>query len=318
MLIYIDDGSTNIKMTWQDGDVWKTHLSPNSFCHGWSPAFGESISYNYEIDGNQYCFNQASPSAIHNNRVDWQYSSLNALAIQHALQSSGIPPQAVEIVITLPLSEYYDASAQINVENIERKKASVQQKVSILRGESFTFTKVRVRPESIPAGIEQCMALPETDTLLIVDLGGTTLDVAMVSGQLHHIYRVYGDVRLGTAIVMAHLTPALKAANTPTSPTYAEKFIRARDDLEFIATHLNNASAAPAVQAAIYAGIRNLTQRVLDVINSFDGYSQIVIVGGGAPLIGDSLRDSLNIDNDRCVVVENPQFALVNGLRTIG
>ncbi len=40
MRIFIDDGSTNIKMLWeQDGETF-THISPNSFKRGWSATFG--------------------------------------------------------------------------------------------------------------------------------------------------------------------------------------------------------------------------------------------------------------------------------------
>lgn len=31
MKVFIDDGSTNVKLAWHDKDGVKTHLSPNSF-----------------------------------------------------------------------------------------------------------------------------------------------------------------------------------------------------------------------------------------------------------------------------------------------
>lgn len=46
MRIFIDDGSTNIKMLWeQDGETF-THISPNSFKRGWSATFGSGKPFN--------------------------------------------------------------------------------------------------------------------------------------------------------------------------------------------------------------------------------------------------------------------------------
>lgn len=38
-------------------------------------------------------------------------------------------------------------------------------------------------PESIPAGYEVLQELDELDSLLIIDLGGTTLDISQVMGN---------------------------------------------------------------------------------------------------------------------------------------
>ena len=40
MRIYIDGGSTHIKMLWEQHGKTFTHISPNSFKRGWSPTFG--------------------------------------------------------------------------------------------------------------------------------------------------------------------------------------------------------------------------------------------------------------------------------------
>ncbi|ELO0634849.1 TPA: recombinase, partial [Escherichia coli] len=52
MKIFIDDGSTNIKLAWlEDGDV-KTLISPNSFKPEWSfSLLDDAAPANYEIDG---------------------------------------------------------------------------------------------------------------------------------------------------------------------------------------------------------------------------------------------------------------------------
>ena len=57
--------------------------------------------------------------------------------------------------------------------------------------EAFTIRNVRVMPESIPAGFKALADMSPFESLLIVDLGGTTLDVAKVQGQLAGISQVF-------------------------------------------------------------------------------------------------------------------------------
>ena len=79
MRIFIDDGSTNIKMLWeQDGETF-THISPNSFKRGWSATFGSGKPFNYTVDDEKYSFDLITPDALPTNNIDWQYSPLNSI-----------------------------------------------------------------------------------------------------------------------------------------------------------------------------------------------------------------------------------------------
>ncbi|EMM5165867.1 recombinase, partial [Escherichia coli] len=213
MRIFIDDGSTNIKMLWEHDGETRTHISPNSFKRGWSATFGAGKPFNYVIDDEKYSYDLISPDVLPTNNVEWQYSPLNVLAVHHALLTSGIEPQEVEIVVTLPLAEFYDDDAQYNLDNIERKKASLMRPVTLNKGNVFTIKKVTVRPESIPAGIGLCDNLNPAHSVLIIDLGGTTLDVSMVAGQMTAVSRVFGDSNLGVSLVTREVRQALARAN---------------------------------------------------------------------------------------------------------
>lgn len=56
-------------------------------------------------------------------------------------------------------------------------------------------------PESIPAGYEVLQELDELDSLLIMNLRGTTLDISQVMGKLSGISKIYGDSSLGVSLV---------------------------------------------------------------------------------------------------------------------
>ncbi len=55
MRIFVDDGSTNIKLAWMEEGAVKTLISPNSFKPEWSMTLltdsSVPASANYEIDG---------------------------------------------------------------------------------------------------------------------------------------------------------------------------------------------------------------------------------------------------------------------------
>lgn len=318
MRIFIDDGSTNIKMLWEQNGETLTHISPNSFKRGWSATFGAGKPFNYIVDDEKYSFDLIAPDALPTNNVEWQYSPLNVLAVHHALLTSGIEPQDVEIVVTLPLVEFYDEDAQYRLDNIERKKKSLMRSVELNKGTVFNITKVTVRPESIPAGISLCDELKPSHSVLIVDLGGTTLDVSMVAGQMTSVSRIFGDSNLGVSLVTNAVKLALEKADTETSSYNVDQIIINRDDEEFLTDNINDPGAIENVKNEIASSIERLRNRVINVISGFKGFSHVIVIGGGAPMVADAIRDHVTVREDRFFVAEEPQLELVRGLKILG
>ncbi|EML9905358.1 MULTISPECIES: plasmid segregation protein ParM domain-containing protein [Morganellaceae] len=319
MRIYIDDGSTNIKMLWeqdQEGEVIK--ISPNSFKRGWGTAFGTGKPFNYTVDNEKYSFDIIDPDNLPTNNVAWQYSPLNAVAVQHALQISGLPPQEVEIVVTLPLAEFYDQDAQYRMDNIQRKKDNLMREVQVSRNEPFKIKKVTVRPESIPAGISLCDELKPNHSVLIIDIGGTTTDISMVSGQMTSVSRIFGDPTLGVSLVTNEVKRALVNASTETSSYNADQLIINRHDENYLLDNINSVDDIQMVKDAMNSSIERLNTRVLDAVSTFKGYTHVMVIGGGAALSADAIRKKIAIQPERFYVAEEPQFALVRGLKLLG
>lgn len=124
MKICIDDGSTNTKLAWTENGERRNAISPNSFKSEWSAPFGGTQPANYMLDGVHYGFDPVSDRFVQTTDTQYQYSDVNVIAIHHALVKSGITPQEVDVVVTLPLSEYFDTNAQPDIANINRKKAN--------------------------------------------------------------------------------------------------------------------------------------------------------------------------------------------------
>ncbi|EMZ5228942.1 plasmid segregation protein ParM domain-containing protein, partial [Escherichia coli] len=65
MNVYCDDGSTTIKLAWNDNGKICKSLSQNSFRHGWKvDGLGIRQTFNYELDGKKYTYDEVSNQSI--------------------------------------------------------------------------------------------------------------------------------------------------------------------------------------------------------------------------------------------------------------
>ncbi|HGJ5876532.1 MAG TPA: plasmid segregation protein ParM domain-containing protein [Arsenophonus sp.] len=318
MKIYIDDGSTNIKLTWSEDGIQKHFISPNSFKRDWSVSFGDNNSSNYTINGEMYSFDAISPTAVTTTNVAYQYSDVNVIAVHHALLQSKLTPQNVEIVVSLPIAEFFDTKNQPNLSNIEKKKENFKKKVEVKDGKTFNITSVEVMPESIPAGFSIAKDLDELDSLLIVDLGGTTLDIAQVMGKMNGVSKIYGDSNLGVSMITQSVKEALSSAKTNGSHYLADDIIIHSDDLNYLKRRINDASKIDMVLSALNESRHRLIHRVLDAVNIFSGYTHVMVIGGGAEIISETIKSHCVTREDRFFKSNYPQFDLVNGMFSIG
>uniref|UniRef100_UPI001BD354E2 plasmid segregation protein ParM domain-containing protein n=1 Tax=Escherichia coli TaxID=562 RepID=UPI001BD354E2 len=90
MNVYCDDGSTTIKLAWNDNGKICKSLSQNSFRHGWKvDGLGIRQTFNYELDGKKYTYDEVSNQSILTTHIEYQYTDVNLLAVHHALLNSG-------------------------------------------------------------------------------------------------------------------------------------------------------------------------------------------------------------------------------------
>lgn len=76
MNIYCDDGSTNVKLAWFEGDELQTRVSANSFRHGWKVAEFSAATFNYQVGTLKYTWDSVSRDAIPTTNVEYQYGDL--------------------------------------------------------------------------------------------------------------------------------------------------------------------------------------------------------------------------------------------------
>nr|WP_318379267.1 plasmid segregation protein ParM [uncultured Enterobacter sp.] len=318
MKIYIDDGSTNIKLQWNEGKDVKRAISPNSFKREWAVAFGADPVFNYALNGENYTFDPISPDALVTTNIAWQYSDVNVIAVHHALLQTGITPQEVDIVVTLPLTEFYNRDNQPSLDNIRRKQNNLMRPVTLNGAETFTIRSVEVMPESIPAGFSVVQKMDALDSLLIIDLGGTTLDISHVMAKMRGISRIFGDSSLGVSLMTQEVRSAMAVARTRCSSYLADDIIIHRNDTDYLRRRINDTSRLDAVTRALDESHKRLVNRVTEAVSSFEGYSHVMVIGGGAELIAGAVKQHCGVRADRFFRSEDPQFDLVNGMHAIG
>lgn len=317
MKLYCDDGSTNVKLAWFDKQELQTKLSTNSFKKGWKiEGLGGKGTFNYELNGQKFTYDEVSEQAIRTTHIEYQYTDANVLAIHHALLSSGLEPQDVDLVVTLPISEFYTADCQKNELNIQRKIENVLRPVQLNKGTTFTIKNVEVMPESLPAVLTQLVNdnVGEFEKSLVIDLGGTTLDVGVIVGQFDGVSAIHGNSEIGVSMVTQAALIALKMASSDTSALVADELIKQRHNEQFVRQIVNDESKTPLVLETIESAIKQLGERVVDELSQFKNVNRIYLVGGGASLIEPAIRKAWHLIDDKITLLDSPQTALVEAI----
>lgn len=311
--VVIDDGSKAAKLVSLDtnGEL-VPQLTQNCFVQGFRVKHEGLNPFNYIIDGlDQYSYHSEATNALETTDVSHQYDEISRLNVHHALHSSGIKPQNVHLFVTLPLSQFYTTLGETNSENIQRKKDNLMKPVErYLNGQrqAFNVVSVTVFPESLPAVTrsEEINDLDSFEVSLVVDLGGTTLDVASITGKLEQISKVKGFDRIGCSIVYDEIRRKLEACNLNSSNAFIQHLIENRqnvDDIK-IADKLRG-----EVYEAIQDAVNKLQTKVIKAVSEVEEYPHYVfLVGGGSYLVSAAIEN--HFQNSKVIMVDDPQFAL--------
>ena len=101
------------------------------------------------------------------------------------------------------------------------------------------------------------------------------------------VSRIYGDPKLGVSLVTDAVKLALARANTDTSSYNVDQIIINRHDEAYLTDNINDPDAVSEVKKVITNSIERLITRVLTAIDSFKGYSHLLVLDvvhcGGKP-----------------------------------
>lgn len=318
--IAVDDGSTNVKVSWIEDGKLKTIISPNSFRKDWKSAAlrRDKKVFNYTIGTTKYTYDATSDKALETTHVDYQYDDLNLLGVHHALLQTGVTPCLVRLVVTLPITEFYNAEdCQRNEANIEKKRQNLMREILLNKGDLFEVVDVVVMPESVPAVLSTLMDsnCNEFTRSLVVDCGGTTLDMGVVVGEFDDVSAVYGNKEIGVSMVTDAARKALAAADSDASYLVANELIKRRYDMDFVREVVNDESQIDVILTKIENKIQELGTSVAYEAKKFaKNPNRVYLVGGGASLIAPALKEAYATLGERVVLINDAQSALAREL----
>lgn len=308
--VFVDDGSTSTKLARIiDGQVvTKTYSNRAEYGLG----FADPYSYTYNVEGIDITFSESAKS-LQTSNIQYQYSDHSVAAIHHALHLEGLSGRELEVIVTLPISEFYEAKGgKKNSQNIERKKENIMRLVKSDREEfgDIIIKNVHVYPEAIPAVRSQLIKdgkpiVANDDIVLVCDMGGTTLDLALFFGAAKQIIRAK-SYNIG----MFDCFPLVKQAiNIPNAR-----------DIQIL--NLLETGVAAGGRYAIDRSMvtkqvmRKAADAIIDFISEdIESIVHTYLIGGGSELLSETLsQPQYNIKH---IVVNNPTQALVESIANI-
>lgn len=171
-------------------------------------------------------------------------------------------------------------------------------------------------PEPLPAVFAQLVKdkVGQFEKSLVIDLGGTTLDVGVIVCQFEDVSAIYGNASIGVSMVIQAALSALKMASSDTSPMVADELIKDRNNAGFVSQVVNDESKIPLVIDTIESAIAKLGERVVDELAEFRHVNRVYIVGGGASLVEPAVKAAWHHLGQKVVMMDNPQMALVQAI----
>lgn len=323
LIVSIDDGSQQQKLSWlcpETGELKKI-VVPNSLRKNWKSAAlrDDAKVYNFTIDGRKYTYDVTSEVAMDISHITWQFSDENVVSVHYALLQTGLDPEKypnIKVIATLPITQYYRPDdLQRNDENIARKRENLMRNVELNAGKTFNIVDVAVMPESAPACmsvlLDENLEINEFHRTLVLDLGGVTLDMAIVRGKFLDLTSVTGNSNLGVSMVTATTKNALAEADSEVSWHVANQLIVNRHDRKFVEQVINDHSKIDYVLERIEKRIEDLRSAVVEEAKRFcSSPNRILCVGGGGPLVLTALRAAYPSLGDRVQLVEGSESVL--------
>jgi plasmid segregation protein ParM len=183
-----------------------------------------------------------------------------------------------------------------------------------MKAKPFTIRNVEVRPEAIPAGLLSVKTLQDGDSLLIIDIGGTTTDIAQVAWDMSSVYRMSCLSELGANSIVQALKDHLARSGDKVSDVRLHTIVKRRKDLEFLENIFNHPETAATVEKVVDKAAASLMNKISNAITHYSGYSHVTIVGGGADPVSAHAAELLGIRKERIFISDEPQLELVKGL----
>lgn len=333
-----DDGHDTVKLCFGyeqgKGYLYGYHKSRAVAGLEQSMSVGMRSADAFETEGKRFTIanGQSLLRALDTRMDGFPVSDLNRVLVNHALSASGLGNTPVFLVTGLPVDLYYKNGAP-NTELINAKMNSLAKPVTrVGNGPALAgITKQHVCSEAVSAFYDALIAHDGTvdadiDALIqrrpvaVVDLGGKTMDIAVVAENVSTIYsQRSGTANVGVLHLMDRLAERIKSEfqlnQNPPIP-FVEEACRTKKYELF--------GELKDVSAIVEEACREYLEQVANffVSKAGDGsdLGAVLFVGGGSALLQSGLGAEAfaHVYKGRRLIAQDPEYANARGMWKFG
>ncbi|WP_461537456.1 plasmid segregation protein ParM domain-containing protein [Spongorhabdus nitratireducens] len=315
-LVVIDEGSAQSKATFKsaEGNI-VTRVVPSRIAEQAKVDInGYAESAYFTEEGGEYTVNGDFDDIIRTNIPSYQISEANRALVHETLRQSGFGGHSVRVAVTLPMSQFFSRvkGSPINQKLISSKKRNVLGGIKSAAGHSLAeIIDCKVYPEGIPAlfdtirddsgelkpGFEDAMKI------LVVDIGGTTTDVSVVTPN--GTIESYDSFQTGVLMVAERFSELA-------APEFGLKRIpRAMAEEALKTGKLKNIEVKNLIEKATRNVMQTILRELEAMVSTPTLLDRVLIVGGGAALMGQDLAEAMGVE---ALIPEQPDMAISRGI----
>ena len=315
-LVVIDEGSAQAKATYRaDNGAIVTHVVPSRVAEQAKVDInGYAESAYFTEEGGEYTVNGDFDDIIRTNIPSYQTSEANRALVHETLRQSGFSGRPVRVAVTLPMNQFFSKvqGAPINQKLIASKKRNVLGGIKSAAGHQLAeIIDCKVYPEGIPALFDTIRnddgslkpGFEEGMKILVVDIGGTTTDVSVVTPN--GTIESYDSFSTGVLTVVERFSELA-------APEFGLKRIpRALAEEAVKSGRLKNINVSELIQRASRNVMQTILRELEAMVSTPSLLDKILIVGGGAALMGRELAEAMGVE---VLIPEQPDMAISRGI----
>lgn len=244
---------------------------------------------------------------------NYHTSAWNRVAIHHVLHTLGLAGKKVHVTVGLPIGDYF-IKGKVNASLLEKKTKSLMVPVQPLDDtEPVEIVGVTINPQGISAYIDytfgadgRILQKPEGQ-IAIVDIGGRTLDVAVINQQMHIDFARSGTEDVGVLNLRESLAEKIcDDINAKRLPLPAAEIALRTGSVRL---HGKPRDYQEVRQALVESVGKRLIFSIDKIIGENADIETILFVGGGAVVF-----EHLATHYQQGTSVKNPELANARGM----
>lgn len=275
---------------------------------GWYATGGQKFTVGEHLAGDETRFD------------GFHVSAMNRAAIHHALRVAGYGSRAVDIVVGLPVADYYIDGGR-NEALIAAKTKNLLEPVTAIvearmgQNDDVTVKSVRVASQAVASWLDYALTddlairdgVDVTAPIAVVDIGGRTTDIVVVLNGSMIDHARSGTENVGVINVRSELAAAIRRKHD-VSDLPASLYDRAIRT-GHIKMFGKSVDIRQELDEAVVATGERIGTVVMRCIGRGADLGAVLFVGGGAPLFR-----HLAERYPHGLVAEDPQFTNARGM----